>query len=113
LLASAGNDKTIKLWEMTETPQFVETCFFNPAATSKNTQANTYRVTDAAGITRTYTLPCGSPIPAGAVCTCNCIPGAYAPTPTRKPSGGGGFICTCDKICTCIPVRKYCFVMFK
>jgi hypothetical protein len=28
------------------------------------------------GRTITYTLPCGSPVPAGAVCTCNCVPGA-------------------------------------
>lgn len=25
---------------------------------------------------REWTLPCGSPLPAGAVCTCNCVPGA-------------------------------------
>ncbi len=38
------------------------------------------------GKTVTYTLPCGSPIPAGAVCVCNCVSGS---------------ICTCDKVCTC------------
>ena len=38
------------------------------------------------GKTVTYTLPCGSPIPAGAVCVCNCVSGS---------------VCTCDKVCTC------------
>jgi hypothetical protein len=40
---------------------------------------------------QTYTMPCGSPLPAGAVCICNCV---AAPA-------GGGFNCTCDSICTC------------
>ena len=41
------------------------------------------------GKTVTYTLPCGSPIPAGAVCTCNCVAGS-------KPS------CTCvGHTCSC------------
>src|SRR6185436_4213245 len=54
--------------------------------------------------------PCGSPIPAGAVCTCNCVPGSEpAYRPPRSTGGGGGYggggrICTCNKICTCIPV---------
>jgi hypothetical protein len=30
-----------------------------------------------------WTLPCGSPIPAGAVCTCNCV------TVTQEPPRGG------------------------
>lgn len=46
---------------------------------------------------RTYTLPCNSPIPAGAVCTCNCV---------TVPMGRGtkrmnGTVCTCNLVCTC------------
>jgi len=46
---------------------------------------------------QTFTLPCGSPIPAGAVCTCNCVtvPVAAAPGCTCNE------VCTCDTICTC------------
>jgi len=40
------------------------------------------------GQTRTFTLPCGSPIPAGAVCICNCVAGAP--------------VCTCDGVCACV-----------
>ena len=42
----------------------------------------------------TYTLPCGSPIPAGAVCTCNCVAGRVPSCScvghVSKPGGGGG-----------------------
>ena len=40
------------------------------------------------GVTRTWTLPCGSPIPPGAVCICNCV---AVPAP-----------CTCDGVCACV-----------
>ena len=110
----------MRLWYVTGSRIGPDICFFDPAATPIEQKAITYKVTDSYGITRTYTVPCGSPIPQGAVCTCNCIPGKYSaptpgPTPTpKKPGPGGGVICTCDKICVCIPVpRKYCFVMFK
>jgi hypothetical protein len=38
---------------------------------------------------KSYTLPCGSAIPAGAVCTCNCV---TVPASTT---------CQCDRVCTC------------
>lgn len=41
----------------------------------------------------TYTLPCGSPIPAGAVCTCNCV------TVPRS--------CSCDGVCSCAGETHY------
>jgi hypothetical protein len=42
----------------------------------------------------TYTLPCGSPIPAGAVCVCNCV--------TAPPiCDCVGHACSCDTVCTC------------
>lgn len=34
-------------------------------------------------------------------------------TPVQYIPSGSGSICTCNKICTCVPVRKHCFVMFK
>lgn len=49
---------------------------------------------------KTFTLPCGSPIPPGATCTCNCVP-VTAP----RQSYGTRTICTCNKVCTCVPVR--------
>jgi hypothetical protein len=62
---------------------------------------NKYKIYDEATKSwKYYTLPCGSPIPPGAVCTCNCVPGAPA------PSYGTRTICTCNKVCTCVPVYR-------
>lgn len=44
-------------------------------------------------------LPCGSAIPAGYICTCNCVP-------VSTPRTTGRTYCSCNKVCTCnlIPV---------
>lgn len=47
------------------------------------------------GRTITYTLPCGSPIPEGAVCICNCVAGEVC-------SCVGHTVCTCDTVCPCV-----------
>ena len=49
----------------------------------------------ATGQTVTYTLPCGSPIPEGAVCVCNCVAGEVC-------SCVGHVVCTCDAVCSCV-----------
>jgi hypothetical protein len=81
------------------------------------------------GTTRTWTLPCGSPIPPGAVCICNCVavpvPGDVGEVPPGETginftSPGGetrtmpcgspippGWICTCNCVtappaCSCV-----------
>ena len=103
IIASASRDKTIRLWSV----PMIEllNCLVDMKAVKKGTKANTYTTTNASGQTITYTLPCGSPIPAGAVCTCNCVPGTYrAPTTTRRTSRS---YCSCNKVCTCVPVY-YC-----
>ena len=46
----------------------------------------------ATGRTVTYTLPCGTPIPPGAVCVCNCVPVAAST----------GSDCTCESVCRCV-----------
>lgn len=107
LLALGSVNGTVLLWDAKGSKGLLGICFFDPSSNPPDVEASTYKITDAAGVTRTYTLPCGSPLPAGAVCACNCIPG----TLTRPSSGSGS--CTCNQVCTCIPVQKYCFVMFK
>lgn len=47
----------------------------------------------------TNTLPCGSPIPAGSVCVCNCVSAPSSPLWRT--------ICTCDTVCTCNPQGGY------
>jgi hypothetical protein len=46
----------------------------------------------------TFTQPCGTPIPAGAVCVCNCVPGTIGHSGRTFSTSG---ICTCDLVCTC------------
>jgi hypothetical protein len=63
----------------------------------------TYKYTDLYGNTHSYTLPCGAPIPTGAICTCNCVSlcscvGYVAPCSCDTHKSGGGTICTCDMV---------------
>lgn len=51
-----------------------------------------YQYTDQYGNIYTYTLPCGSPIPAGAVCICNCV------TVPAACSCDSYHSCTCDGV---------------
>ena len=109
-LATGDYSGVITLWDL-EKPGF-RTFLFDAAVNSSDVKGVSYNVYDqVTGRMITYTLPCGSPIPPGAVCTCNCVPGAekaYSPPRSsgRSRSGGGGGyrICTCNKVCTCIPV---------
>lgn len=43
--------------------------------------------------TVTVTMPCGSPIPDGAVCICNCVAGTICNCDGH---------CTCDTVCSCV-----------
>jgi uncharacterized protein YraI len=50
---------------------------------------------------KTYTLPCGSEIPAGAECTCNCVS-----VPAACDCDSHTF-CACDAVCTCDTVESH------
>jgi len=101
LLVTGGTDKTIKLWNLPEGT--FNKCLFDLQAIPASAKETTYQQTDIYGQVITYTLPCGSPIPPGAVCTSNCVPGTYIAPPPKRSSSGGSY-CTCNKVCTCIPV---------
>jgi len=99
-LVSGHSDGAIIIWDLAQ--RSFRTFLFDRAANEPETKGVSYNVYDkVSGQTITYTLPCGSKVPRGAVCTCNCVPGTY-----REPSsgGGGGSYCICNKVCTCIPV---------
>lgn len=95
LLASGSKDRTIRLWDL-KTGE--STILIDLAANEKSVKGTQFKSKDAFGREVTYTLPCGSPIPAGAVCVCNCVPG------TSGKSGrsfGANGVCSCDLVCTC------------
>ena len=59
------------------------------------------------GETRTFYLPCGSPIPPGAVCVCNCV---AIPAPCSCDgvcACVGHTTCSCDEVCTCDTVHYW------
>ena len=89
ILVSGDTQGVAILWDLAARQKLGY--LFDPDASE--TDAITYHVKNpSTGITLTYTLPCGSPIPPGATCVCNCVPGTYRPPP---PSSSGGTICTC------------------
>lgn len=105
--AAVSSANTVVIWDLEN--RKIHTHLFDPAATGKDTEAQSYNVFDkSTGQWITYTLPCGSPIPAGAVCTCNCVPGRHyvaAPKRRGRPTyRRGGTYCSCNKVCVCIPV---------
>jgi hypothetical protein len=64
-----------------------------------------YQVKDSYGNVYNYTLPCGSPIPEGAVCVCNCVTVPAGPACTCDTHGTSR--CTCDQVCTCDTVHYW------
>lgn len=115
LLASGDNSGTIILWNLRE--QTFRSFLFDPAATETGSQGIKYQYVDhRTGQTVAFTLPCGSPVPPGAVCTCNCVPGTAPAVPVFRPtpifpldngSLGAGTYCSCNKVCTCVPVYSH------
>ncbi len=68
------------------------------------------------GITEQYTLPCGEPIPQGAICVCNCVTvpagcscnSDVVPKATKKPKNCScDTVCTCNTVCTCDGAGHY------
>jgi hypothetical protein len=83
-LLVAYNDNGMKLYKF---GSFIDdvmltTCLYDKKELAEETEGIRYNV----GST-TFTLPCGSPIPLGSVCTCNCI--TMGPPKTYYYSGGG------------------------
>lgn len=132
LLASGDRDGVVIVWNLKT--MTVLSYLFDTESNGKESSGVTFDVAGASGGIITYTLPCGSPIPPGATCTCNCVPGRVGlsiPTPAVAESRAGEpkvrtpyvvpetpryvpgppiyiprmySTCTCNLVCTCIPV---------
>lgn len=105
--AAVSSGGSVVIWDLAK--RKIHTHLFDPESTRKGTEAQSYNVFDkSTGQWITYTLPCGSPIPPGAICTCNCVPGRhYVATPKRRGRPTyrrGRTYCSCNKVCVCIPV---------
>ncbi len=76
----------------------VRTFLFDPSIAPSTVRGRTYSIYDNnLGRTMSYTLPCGSPVPSGATCICNCVPGLQPAEQPAKP------VCTCEHVCRCVP----------
>ncbi len=83
LISSTNN--TILVWSLPD-GKLIQ-CPVDLSIMPENEKAITIeRIDETTGKTITFTLPCGSPLPAGAVCVCNCV---------------GGALCSCDAYTTC------------
>jgi len=69
MLVSGSNDRTIKLWSLPDGKQ-LPVCLMDPDANGASVTGARYTKNGGA-----CTVPCGTPLPSGAVCTCNCVPG--------------------------------------
>lgn len=118
-LATGHADGTIMLWEVA-TGELLGYCF-DPQASQ--TDGTSFHIADSTtSRTLTYTMPCGSPIPSGATCICNCVPGTYRPPTYRinpptvrlappqvrmmPPGMRTQSRCACVPVCTCVPVFR-------
>lgn len=74
ILLSGDSDGVIIIWDL-EKHSFLSFLFDSKQNEQDAISYNVYDHTTGRFIT--YILPCGSPIPAGATCTCNCVPGTF------------------------------------
>ncbi|MCL1889886.1 MAG: WD40 repeat domain-containing protein [Desulfovibrionaceae bacterium] len=104
LLAVGMYSGKIFIWEMPgeapeNNPARLRVALLDPEAMHENISVRYGNRADQS----VFSGRCGDPLPEGAICTCDCVSGRYSPPP---PSGGGATtICTCDRICTCVPVK--------
>jgi WD40 repeat protein len=87
LLISAGEDRSVRLWSLPQGDMIA--CLMDLKASPGSVQGIEYAQQDEAGKTVSRTLPCGSPIRVGDVCTCNCVSVSWSPPPPPMRDGGG------------------------
>jgi WD40 repeat protein len=74
MLAAGDQDGSLQLWSLPEGE--LAACMVDLRAMPPESEGISVETTDEDGNTVNYDLPCGSPLPPGAVCTCNCVSGS-------------------------------------
>ena len=69
MLASGSEDRTVRLWSLPDGKP-LPTCLMDVESSPPEVKGVQYTIRS-----ESYTVACGSPVPPGAVCTCNCVPG--------------------------------------
>lgn len=93
VLVSGGGDNAIKLWNL-PSGEFT-TCLVDITILPNDEEVNQYEIETEEGVI-SYTLPCGADIPAGAVCTCNCVAGLGCTCVGHTSCSCVGHSCSCD-----------------
>jgi WD40 repeat protein len=84
-LLAAGNEAgAVKLWWLPDGRPLPE-CLMDVEVSTTDVKGIQYTRGGAS-----YTQGCGSTLPAGAVCTCNCVPGKLCSCVSHTGGGGGG-----------------------
>ncbi|NOH02565.1 MAG: twin-arginine translocation signal domain-containing protein [Chloroflexi bacterium] len=86
LMVTGDYEGIIKIWTFPDVEEF--SCLFDLKVSLPSVEGIEYSV-ETEGRTITYTLPCGAPIPPGAVCVCNCV-------------AGSGCSCVSYNPCSCV-----------
>ncbi len=95
---AAASDQSITIWSLPEMEMI--SCLMDRRITRTTAKGVQFRVRSGGGSSGgssgggewvTRTMPCGSPIPPGAVCTCNCVAGSWTPPrpPVTRPRSRG------------------------
>jgi hypothetical protein len=71
----------------------------HPGKTARGQTGIDYTLTDEFGTSYTYTMPCGSPLPPGAKCVCDCVtvPSCSCDSYVAPQHCSCNTVCTCDK----------------
>jgi WD40 repeat protein len=85
LLASGDSFGHIQIWSIPDGRHLAS--LMDLDVNDDNVEGSKYTVETADGGTVTYTVPCGTPIPEGAVCTCNCVPGSVSSAGAGRGTG--------------------------
>lgn len=99
LLFTGSDDKTIRVWSLPGGKHLKN--LVDLSVNYKGVKGASVKGADVYGRSIVYTLPCGSPIPPGAICTCNCVPGSLVMPNNYNQNFNRYGYCTCDTICTC------------
>ncbi|MDR1407862.1 MAG: hypothetical protein LBJ23_07440 [Tannerella sp.] len=107
-IVTGGKNGSLKLWNWPDTAFF--RCFMDIQCSGSRSRGSIFNYTDQWGRILSYTLPCDSPLPAGATCTCNCVPGKMESVCTCNQVCTCNKVCTCNTVCTCQAVGRssYC-----
>ncbi len=102
---ASGSFERVRLWKVPSGESIA--CLFDKETLEEGKEIREFATKNRRGELTIHTVPCDASIPFGATCLCNCISGSYRETKKDSDGGSGkGFsYCSCDKICTCVPIK--------